>query len=79
MTRNDFAGSRPAWELFDFVDDARLLVDHRRFASAFALGVLGVEEIGKALIEAWNRFHVLCGLLAEICHSELTCTSALDR
>ncbi|MBR0732411.1 AbiV family abortive infection protein [Bradyrhizobium japonicum] len=36
------------------LDDARLLVDHRRFASAFALAVLGVEEIGKVLIESWE-------------------------
>jgi AbiV family abortive infection protein len=36
------------------LNDARLLVDHRRFASAFALAVLAVEEIGKALIDGWN-------------------------
>ena len=33
--------------------DATLLVDHHRYASAFA--VLGVEEIGKALIEEINK------------------------
>jgi AbiV family abortive infection protein len=36
------------------LDDARLLVDHHRYASAFALAVLGVEEIGKALIKDWE-------------------------
>jgi AbiV family abortive infection protein len=36
------------------LNDARLLVDHRRFASAFALAVLGVEEIGKLLLDGWN-------------------------
>jgi AbiV family abortive infection protein len=36
------------------LNDARLLADHRRFASAFALAVLAVEEIGKALIAAWG-------------------------
>jgi AbiV family abortive infection protein len=36
------------------LNDARLLVDHHRYASAFALAVLGVEEIGKALIKDWE-------------------------
>lgn len=36
------------------LNDAKLLVEHRRFASAFALAVLAVEEIGKALIDGWN-------------------------
>jgi hypothetical protein len=36
------------------LNDARLLVDHRRFASAFALAVLGVEEIGKVLLDGWK-------------------------
>jgi AbiV family abortive infection protein len=34
-------------------NDARILVEHRSFASAFALAVLGIEEIGKALIDGW--------------------------
>ncbi|MET3335375.1 AbiV family abortive infection protein [Bradyrhizobium ottawaense] len=33
--------------------DAKLLVDHTRFASAFALAVLGVEEIGKVILDIW--------------------------
>jgi AbiV family abortive infection protein len=34
--------------------DARILVEHRSFASAFALSVLGIEEIGKVLLDGWN-------------------------
>ena len=34
--------------------DAKLLFDHNRYASAFALAVLGVEEIGKALLKFWE-------------------------
>jgi AbiV family abortive infection protein len=34
--------------------DADLLFDHKRYASAFALAVLGLEEIGKALIRHWD-------------------------
>ena len=37
------------------LNDARILVAHRSFASAFALAVLAVEEIGKALIEHWSE------------------------
>jgi AbiV family abortive infection protein len=33
--------------------DAKLLADHGRFASAFALALLGVEEIGKMILEVW--------------------------
>jgi AbiV family abortive infection protein len=36
------------------LDDARLLAEHSRFASAFALAVLAVEEIGKELLDGWN-------------------------
>jgi AbiV family abortive infection protein len=34
--------------------DAKFLLDNNRFASAFALAVLGVEEIGKVLLDGWN-------------------------
>ncbi len=34
--------------------DAELLMDHHRYASAFALAVLGLEEIGKALLKSWE-------------------------
>ncbi|MGY3124998.1 AbiV family abortive infection protein [Bradyrhizobium sp. S3.14.4] len=36
------------------LNDARLLVSHNRYASAFALAVLGVEEIGKVLLKSWE-------------------------
>lgn len=35
--------------------DAKLLAHHGRFASAFALAVLGVEEIGKVILDIWER------------------------
>jgi AbiV family abortive infection protein len=35
--------------------DADLLLDHGRYASAFALALLGVEEIGKALLKWWEE------------------------
>ena len=35
--------------------DAKLLVDHERYASAFALAVLALEEIGKVLLELWGN------------------------
>ncbi|SIO49938.1 abortive infection protein, AbiV family [Bradyrhizobium erythrophlei] len=34
--------------------DAKLLADHTRFASAFALAVLGLEEIGKVILDIWG-------------------------
>jgi len=36
------------------LQDAKLLVDHTRFASAFALAVLGIEEIGKVILDIWG-------------------------
>jgi AbiV family abortive infection protein len=39
--------------------DAKLLTDHIRFASAFALAVLGVEEIGKVILGIWTQFEPL--------------------
>jgi AbiV family abortive infection protein len=35
--------------------DAKLLADHGRFASAFALALLGVEEIGKVILDLWGN------------------------
>jgi AbiV family abortive infection protein len=34
--------------------DAKLLADHASFASAFALALLGVEEIGKVILKTWE-------------------------
>lgn len=39
--------------------DAKLLADHARFASAFALAVLGVEEIGKVILDIWGSVEPL--------------------
>lgn len=36
------------------LQDATLLAEHTRFASAFALAVLGVEEIGKVILDMWG-------------------------
>jgi AbiV family abortive infection protein len=35
-------------------DDAAFLADEGRFASAFFLAVLGVEEVGKAILDHWH-------------------------
>jgi AbiV family abortive infection protein len=35
--------------------DAKLLVDHERYASAFALSVLALEEIGKVVLDLWGN------------------------
>ena len=34
--------------------DAKFLSEHNRFASAFALAVLGLEEIGKVTLDIWG-------------------------
>jgi AbiV family abortive infection protein len=34
--------------------DAKLLRDNKRYASAFALAVLGLEEIGKVILKRWG-------------------------
>lgn len=36
------------------LEDARLLNEHKRHASAFALAVLALEEIGKAILQKWD-------------------------
>jgi len=35
--------------------DAKLPVDHERYASAFALSVLALEEIGKVVLDLWDK------------------------
>lgn len=34
--------------------NAKLLVDNERYASAFALSVLALEEIGKVVLDLWD-------------------------
>ena len=36
------------------IGDAKFLSDNLRFASAFALAFLGLEEIGKVILDIWN-------------------------
>ena len=36
------------------VRDAVLLKDHERYASAYALAILGLEEIGKVILKRWD-------------------------
>lgn len=36
------------------IHDAKFLSNNSRFASAFALAVLGVEEVGKVILDIWN-------------------------
>jgi AbiV family abortive infection protein len=42
--------------------DAKLLNDNERHASAFALGVLGLEEIGKAILRLWDYGNIHPGI-----------------
>src|ERR1700722_19990855 len=35
--------------------DAVLLKDHERYASAYALAILGLEEIGKVILKRWGE------------------------
>jgi AbiV family abortive infection protein len=37
------------------VRDAVLLKDHERYASAYVLAILGLEEIGKVILERWGE------------------------
>jgi AbiV family abortive infection protein len=37
------------------VRDAALLKDHERYASAYALAILGLEEIGKVILRRWGE------------------------
>jgi AbiV family abortive infection protein len=36
------------------LSDAKLLADHSRFASAFALALLALEEVGRLILDAWE-------------------------
>jgi hypothetical protein len=43
--------------------DAKLLSDNKRYASAFALAVLGLEQIGKSILQQWNLSNYSSGHL----------------
>ena len=40
-------------------EDAKLLVDHSRFAGACRIAILGLEEIGRAILETWDAVEQL--------------------
>jgi hypothetical protein len=53
--------------------DAKLLSDNERHASAFALAVLGLEEIGKVILRRWDMSDYSSGHL----HKQLAVSSLL--
>jgi AbiV len=53
--------------------DAKLLSDNKRHASAFALAVLGLEEIGKSILRLWDLSDYSSGHL----HKQLAVSSLL--
>jgi AbiV len=53
--------------------DAKLLSDNKRYASAFALAVLGLEEIGKVILRLWDLSDYSTGHL----HKQLAVSSLL--
>jgi AbiV family abortive infection protein len=55
------------------LDDAKLLSDHERHASAFALAILGLEEIGKVILRLWDLSDHASGHL----HKQLAVSSLL--
>jgi AbiV family abortive infection protein len=55
------------------LEDAKLLNEHRRHASAFALAVLALEEIGKAILQKWD----LLGHTAVHSHKQRAVSSLL--
>jgi len=40
-------------------EDAKLLVEHSRFAGACRIAILGLEEIGRAILETWDAVQPL--------------------
>jgi hypothetical protein len=61
MTKNDMQEGRAraianSARLFE---DAKLLIEHSRFASAFTIAVRGLEEIGKVILDTWNAIEPL--------------------
>jgi AbiV family abortive infection protein len=40
-------------------EDAKLLIEHSRFAGAFKVAVLGLEEIGRVILDTWNTVEPL--------------------
>jgi len=40
-------------------EDAKLLIEHSRFAGAFKVAVLGLEEIGRVILDTWDAVEPL--------------------
>jgi AbiV family abortive infection protein len=59
--------------------DAKLLSDNKRYASAFALAVLGLEEIGKSILRQWNLSNYSGHLNKQLAVSSLLMADALIR
>jgi hypothetical protein len=60
--------------------DAHLLSDHGRHASAFALAVLGLEEIGKVILRVWDLSdHASGHLYKQLAVSSLLMVDAMVR
>jgi AbiV family abortive infection protein len=60
--------------------DAKLLSDNKRYASAFALAVLGLEEIGKSILRQWNLSNYSSGHLnKQLAVSSLLIVDAVIR
>jgi AbiV len=59
--------------------DAVLLTDNKRHASAFALAVLGLEEIGKVILKRWGLSNNSGHLNKQLAVSSLLMADALIR
>ena len=59
--------------------DAKLLSDNERYASAFALAVLGLEEIGKSILRQWNLSSYFGHLNKQLAVSSLLVVDAVIR
>ena len=60
--------------------DAKLLSDNKRYASAFALAVLGLEEIGKSILRQWSLSNYSSGHLnKQLAVSSLLVADAVIR
>jgi hypothetical protein len=60
--------------------DAKLLSDNERYASAFALAVLGLEEIGKVILRLWGLSKYSSGhVYKQVAVSSLVMADAVMR
>jgi hypothetical protein len=59
--------------------DAKLLSDNKRYASAFAVAVLGLEEIGKSILRQWNLSNYSGHLNKQLAVSSLLIVDAVIR